>query len=187
MSLSMYEATIPAMVRSLGVLDNHLEKAAIFAAASDIDPLEVIDARLAPDMMTLAQQVQRASDNSKGGVARLAGISAPPFEDSERSFEELQERVRKTIQFLETTTPADFVGSDDRFIELKFGSVSGTLRGRDYLLAVLLPNFFFHIATAHGILRHCGLKIGKKDFFGDLESTFVRGASESSPPIAPRP
>ena len=40
------------------------------------------------------------------------------------------------------------------------------LKGAAYLSSVVLPNFYFHMATAYNILRHNGLEIGKGDFLG---------------------
>jgi hypothetical protein len=166
MSISMYNSSVPVIIRGLGILSAYLDKAKAFAAENKIDPSILVNARLAPDMMSLAGQVQRASDKGKGGVSRLTGVAVPAFADTETTFEELKERITKTVSLLETFTPAQFEGSEDRPVEMTLRSLSGTFRGEAYLLSVLLPDFFFHIATAHGILRHNGLKIGKKDYYG---------------------
>jgi uncharacterized protein len=168
MPLSMYDVSVPVLLRGLNILSAYLDKAAIFAAERNIDPAILIAARLAPDMMSLAGQVQRASDNSKGGISRLTLIKAPSFPDTETSFGELKARIAKTAVFLEAVKPEQLEGSESRPVEMKTGIVSGMLRGDIYLLSVLIPNFFFHITTAHDILRHNGLKIGKKDYFGAL-------------------
>jgi hypothetical protein len=62
--------------------------------------------------------------------------------------------------------PSLFAGAEERTIELKFRSVSGVMSGHTYLTQVLLPDFYFHLATAHGILRNQGLTIGKMDYLG---------------------
>ena len=164
--LTIYDVTIPVMIRGLGILSSYLEKTAAHATQAGIEPIELIDARLAPDMMSLAAQVQRASDASKGGAALLAGIASPRFADVERTFDELQERTRKTIVFLQSIDPARLEGAESRSFDLNFPGVRGVFRGDAYALQVLLPNFFFHLVTAHDILRHQGLKIGKSDYFG---------------------
>jgi hypothetical protein len=168
MSLSMYQASVPVLIRGLTILSSYLDKAAAHAAENNIDPNVLIQARLAPDMLPLAGQIQRASDNAKGGISRLAAVAAPGFSDTETTFDELKERLAKTIAFLETVPAEAFENSEERPCEMRFRSVNGVLRGDVYLLSVLLPNFFFHVTTTHDILRHNGLKIGKKDFFGEL-------------------
>jgi hypothetical protein len=170
MSLSMFDASVPVLIRGLGVMKTYLEMAESYATETGIVPSVLVGARLYPDMLPLSGQVQRASDNSKGGIARLAAIEAPGFADDETTFSELKDRINKTVAFLETIRPEQLEGSQRRSIDLKFRSVSGTLPGRTYLLSILIPNFFFHVATAHGILRMNGLRIGKKHYFGTFDT-----------------
>ncbi|WP_254065973.1 MULTISPECIES: DUF1993 family protein [unclassified Acidisoma] len=165
----MYDVSVPVLLRGLNILSAYLDKAATFAAERNIDPAVLISARLAPDMMSLAGQVQRASDNAKGGISRLTLVKAPSFPDTETSFEELKNRIAKTVLFLQAVKPEQLEGSESRPVEMRTGIVSGTLRGDTYLLSVLIPNFFFHITTTHDILRQNGLKVGKNDYFGALE------------------
>jgi hypothetical protein len=169
MSFSMYDVTIPVLIRGLSVLSGYLDKAAAYAADNKFAPSVLVNARLAPDMSSLAGQVQRASDTSKGAVARLTGATMPSFPDTETTLDELKQRIEKTIDLLKAVKPQDLEGSDSKPIELKFGKLSKTFRGDAYVTTFLLPNFFFHITTAHDILRHNGLKIGKLDYLGSFE------------------
>ncbi|MBB5608116.1 MULTISPECIES: DUF1993 family protein [unclassified Janthinobacterium] len=173
MSLSMYDASIPVLIRGLGIMSDYLDKAAAYAVEKNIPVSVLLQARLAPDMLPLAGQVQRASDNAKGGAARLAGVSGPTFADTETTLEELQERVAKTVAFLETITPEQLAGSASRSNELRFRSINGVMRGDVYLLSFLLPNFFFHITTAHDILRHNGCQLNKRDYIGSDSLSYV--------------
>lgn len=166
MSLSMYQASIPAFVRALNVLSALLKKGEEHAAEHGIVPDILLGARLADDMMPLTAQVQRVSDAAKLCVARLAGIDAPKFEDNEASFQQLRERIEKTLAFLESVGEAQLEGSDTRDITLTFGAFSQSFTGQSYLLTFALPNFYFHVTTAYGILRAQGVKIGKLDFLG---------------------
>lgn len=168
MSLTMYQVTVPPMVRGLGVLSSYLDKASAFAAEKGLAPAAMLEARLAPDMFTFAQQIQRASDKSKNGIARLAGIEAPSFADNEVSIDDFRQRIAKTTQFIQSIDPKKFEGSDSRPLELKLRAATGTYRGDFYLLSILLPDFYFHLTTAHDILRNQGVQIGKLDYFGKL-------------------
>ena len=125
-----------------------------------------MQARLAPDMLPLAGQVQRASDTSKNAVARLTGIDAPAFPDVETTFAELRQRIGDTLDFFASVDPPRLEDSGAREITLKFGQFQTVLAGEDYLLTFALPNFYFHLATAHGILRHQGVQVGKLDYLG---------------------
>ena len=166
MSLSMYQVSVPVFVRGLKVLSALLKKGEEHADASGMVPDMLLGARLAEDMLPLSAQVQRASDASKLCVARLCGVDAPKFDDNEASFQQLQERIAKTIAYLESLPEPQFDGADGRDVTLTFGAFSQSFTGQSYLLTFALPNFYFHITTAHGILRAQGVKIGKLDFLG---------------------
>lgn len=167
MSLTMYQASIPVFVRMLGNLSAILDKAAAHAETKKIDPAIFVNARLAPDMFPLSRQVQIATDMVKGCAARLAGIEVPSYEDNETTFADLQERINKTIAFLQSVSASQIDGSEDRKITLKFGSKELNFLGQVYLLDFVLPNFHFHLTTTYAILRHNGVEIGKKDYVGN--------------------
>ncbi len=166
MALSMYDVSIPAFIRALTNLSAILEKGAAHAQAQGMDPADLIQTRLIADMDTLATQVQRASDAAKGCAARLAGIEVPSYADNEATFPELQERIAKTVGFLESNRAEQLEGSESRVIELKLRQGTMTFDGKRYLLGFALPNFYFHVTTAYDILRHKGVQIGKTDYLG---------------------
>ena len=167
MSLSMYQASIPLFIRGLENLAGILRKAAAHAEAKKIAPNVFLNARLAPDMFALVRQVQIVSDSAKGCAARLAGVEEPSYADTEDSFPELQERIAKTVTFLQGIAPAQVDGSEERSIVLKMHDREAHFTGQAYLLGFALPNFYFHLTTAYGILRHNGVEIGKKDYLGE--------------------
>lgn len=167
MSLSMYQASVPVFIRALTNLSAILKKGDAYAQAKKVEPAVLVNARLFPDMFALVRQVQIASDTAKGCAARLAGLEPPSFADQEQTFAELYARLDKTIAFLKTLKPAQIDGSEERAIELKMRDRTLHTKGREYLLERALPNLFFHVTTAYGILRHNGVEIGKKDFLGE--------------------
>lgn len=166
MTISMYHASVPAFIRALNNLSEILGKAMAHADARKIDPAVLLNSRLYPDMFPLSRQVQIVSDTAKGGAARLAGLEPPKYEDNEKTFPELIERLRKTIAYLDTFKPEQIDGSEKRAVTLKLRGETLTLDGLPFLLNRVLPNLYFHLSTAYGILRHNGLDIGKKDYLG---------------------
>ncbi len=166
MPISMYQASIPPLIRSLSNLVGILEKSAAHAEAKKIDPSVLINSRLYPDMLPLARQVQIASDIARRGVARLAGIEAPKIEDSETTFPELIARLEQTIAFLKTIKPDQIDGSEEKAISLPIGNQTMEFKGLPYLLYFIQPNVYFHVTTAYDIFRHCGVELGKLDFLG---------------------
>jgi hypothetical protein len=166
MTLSMYQASIPVLVRNLGNLRVLLEKGAAHAEARKIEPVALLGFRLYPDMFPLTRQVQIATDMAKGCAARLANVEPPKYEDNESSFAELGARIDKTIAYLNGFTAAQIDGSETREIVLPMRTGAITFNGQNYLLQFVLPNVYFHTATAYNILRHNGVELGKMDFIG---------------------
>lgn len=164
--MTMYQASAPALERMLVNLAVILEKGAAHAAAKKIEPAVFINARLLPDMFTLAKQVQIAADMARGCMARLAGDEAPKDEDSETTLAELITRIEKTVVYIKRFTPAQIDGSEERQIVLPMRSGPLEFKGQPYLLHWVYPNFYFHFTTAHDILRHNGVEVGKMDFLG---------------------
>ena len=169
MSISMYNASVPVMIKMLGNLETILDKAIAHATARKIDEAAFVDARLFPDMFTFARQIRVATDMSKGAGARLAGIDIPKFEDNEKTLPELKARLRRAIDFLKTLTPAQIDGSEEKAITLTVGGKPMNFNGLDYLLTWALPNFYFHVTTAYNLLRQGGVEIGKMDYLGKAQ------------------
>jgi len=167
MKISMYQASVPVFVHALNNLAAILEKAAAHAEAKKIDPAVLVSGRLFPDMFPLVRQVQIASDNVKGGAARLAGVEPPPYEDNEKTFAELVARVKKTVAYLQTLTAAQIDGSEEKTITWQTRTSTKSMQGLPYLHSHLIPNLYFHVTTAYNILRHNGVELGKKDFLGN--------------------
>lgn len=168
MALSLYDASVPVFLRGLGQLSFLLEKGLAHAQSTGIDPTTLVNARLAPDMFTLAGQIQSASDASKLGTARLAGITAPSFADTETTYEELLARVAKTVDFIKGVDRALIDGAEERAITIKTRGNEVQFTAQRYLLQWALPNFMFHVVTAYGVLRHSGVPVGKLDYLGSF-------------------
>jgi uncharacterized protein len=166
MAISMYQASAPRFAHSLKALSAVLGKAQAHCEARKIDPLVLTASRLYPDMFALARQVQIACDSAKGAVARLAGVEIPKHEDTEKTFEELQARIARTLEFIATVKAAQVDGSEEKEVVLKLQGKDVPFKGLQYLLGFAWPNFYFHATTAYAILRHNGVELGKRDFIG---------------------
>ncbi len=163
-----FDNTVGTFIRSLNNLQQFLGKAQAHAEAKKFDVEILVNARLAPDMYPLVKQVQVACDSAKGTAARLAGKDAPKHEDNEKTFAEVQARVAKVLNYLETFKPEDFKGSEELRIPLPW--LPGKwMEASDYVPQMALPNFYFHLTTAYNILRHNGVDLGKMDFIGNVQ------------------
>ncbi len=164
---SLYDFTIPVFIRQLGNLSKILDKARAHADAAGVAHAELIDARLAPDMLPLSSQVQIASDSARGVAVRVGRIAPKPMADTEKTFEELQARIAASIDYLKSVPANVFDGKEGDPVTLKFGSSEVPFpSGVAYVLGYAMPNFYFHVTTAYDILRNKGVKLGKRDFLG---------------------
>jgi len=164
--MSFYDASVPAFLQILNSLTKILTKAEAHCAAKNIAPEVLLGARLYPDMLPFSKQIQLVCDFAGKGCARLTHSDVPTTPDTEKTFEELRARLAKTIDYLKAFNPEQFEGADSREVTFPVGPTSLTLKGQQFLNNFAFANFYFHAATAHGILRHNGVEIGKRDFLG---------------------
>ena len=167
MTSPMYTHSVPVFKQMLTALKAILAHADAQAAAKTIEPDAYLQARLFPDMFALTRQVQIAADFARGISARLAGVAVPAHEGKQTSFADLDALLTQTLGFLDGLNAAQFDGSEGREIVLRPGTPKEKkLSGQAYLANYGTPQFFFHVTTAYGILRHNGIAIGKRDFMG---------------------
>lgn len=170
MATELYDLSVPVLIRGLHNLSAILGKAATHADANGIDPATFTQARLAEDMAPLTSQVQFASDTAKGAAIRVGGMEPVPMADTETSFPELQDRIARTIAFLESVPREKIDGREDAEVIFQTPTASLTFTGRNYILGFALPNFFFHVTTAYAVLRQAGVPLGKLDYLGPITS-----------------
>ena len=164
--VTMYDISIAPLIRTLSNLSRILKKGEAYAKIKEIDPSILLNSRLFADMYPLTKQVQIATDMSKGVGARLSGLDIPKYEDNETTFDELQARVSKTIDFLESVEPELLEGSESKRVTITIRNIDLEFTGQDYLLKWAMPNVYFHVTTAYNILRHNGVELGKSDYLG---------------------
>ena len=164
MTISMSSASLPVFKTMLGNLSHILDKAAAHAEARKFDPAILLQYRLAPDMLPLIRQVLIACDSAKNGVARISGVEAPKFDDTESTFPELKVRIQKTLDYLASVPAGKLDGTEDKDITFPSGGTTRTMKGEAYLKHWTLANFHFHITMAYAILRHNGVELGKSDY-----------------------
>jgi len=164
----LYDLTVPAFLRGLRVLSTLLDKGAAFAAEQGIDPATLTGARLLEDMRPLTAQVQLATDSAKGAVIRIGELEPFPLPDTEETFADLQDRIARTIAFLESVPRDRIDGREEATVILKTPRGEFPFTGRSHVLTFSLPNFYFHLTTAYALLRQAGVPLGKLDYLGGL-------------------
>jgi len=166
--MSLYNATIPQMRKMLTNMKSWLVEAEQYADDQSFHQDNFLTARLRLDQFTLTQQIQSACDTAKGAAARVSGRENPRHEDNEATFEELVARVDKVLAFLDGFSEDDFAGIDDRVVSLPFLPPTKGAPAADYIIEFVLPNFYFHVTMVYAILRHNGVKLGKRKYIGGM-------------------
>jgi hypothetical protein len=169
MAFSLYAAMILSCRQVLEALGYLLARAEAFCVEKGIAPPDLIQARLAPDMLPFAYQVKATAVHSLGAIEGVRkGVFSPDLTPPPETFAALTTRIAQTIAALDAVTAAEmdgFVGRDMRFA---FGERRMDFTAENFLLSFSLPNFYFHATTAYDILRWKGLPLGKRDFIGRL-------------------
>lgn len=145
-------------------MTNSLDKAAAHAKAAGVEDAVYTSWRLAPDMFTMARQVQIACDITVRGLTRLAGAEPPTFPDTETTFAQLKERIAKAQAHLKDLDKAKIDADPDAEITVPMRDQSMTMKRRQFLLNWVLPNAYFHVTAAYLNLRNAGVPLGKADF-----------------------
>ncbi len=166
MTISLYSASVPALLQMLGTLSIVLKQTEDYANANKIDVSTILNDSLIDDMLPMARQVQIACDHAKGAVARISGKENPKFDDAEKTIAELQERVAKTVAFIKSFTPSDLDGQEERLVTIKIPNSEMTFPAQTYLVNYAFPNFYFHTSMAYAIARKNGVPVGKSNFMG---------------------
>jgi uncharacterized protein len=167
MSFSLYAATIPSYRQILSSVSDLLGKAQVFCAEKGAAPRDIIEARLAEDMLPFSYQVKSTAVHSLGAIEGVRrGVFSPDTTTPPDNFAALKTHIAQTITALESIDPAEvdgFVGRDVRFA---FGERHIDFTADNFLLSFSQPNFYFHAATTYDILRWKGVAVGKRDFLG---------------------
>ena len=163
----LYEMTIPQFTKMLNNLSKCIDKAVNYSEVKKFDFDVLLNSRLAPDQFNLIRQIQIACDTAKTCAARLSGKDAPVWDDNEKTLPEMKARIEKTIGYLNSFSPKDFEGAENRTVTQPRWE-GKWLTSTEFVLEHAIPNLYFHITTAYSILRHSGVEIGKKDYLGEM-------------------
>jgi hypothetical protein len=167
MPISLYDAVVPSNLQILRAVDALLTKAEAFSAEHGRAEGDLIDARLAPDMLPFGYQVKSCVAHSTGAVAGVrAGLFEPDLTPWPTDFAGLHAAIQGAIAELSAMDAAEFEALGENDTLFAFGEMKLPFTGASFLLSFSQPNFYFHATTAYAILRHNGVPLGKMDFLG---------------------
>ncbi|KAK5135724.1 hypothetical protein LTR08_004710 [Meristemomyces frigidus] len=164
MSSALFDLSVPVYIKCLESLSAFLKKGEQWAVDNNVPKQTLLDGKIADDMKPLPFQIQTCSNTAKFVAVRLGGLENEVWADDETTFEQLYERIAKTVVFLKKTDAKAFAGAESKELTL-FGKFE--LTGMSYLQTFATPNFFFHMTMAYAVLRKAGAPVGKFDFLGN--------------------
>jgi len=169
MAFSLYDATVANHLQILGAVGSFLDKGLAHCREKGIDPAEVVETRLAPDMLPLRFQIVSVAHHSRGAMeAAKNGVFVPPSGKPDLDYAALQALVAEARNELAALTPEAVNALIGREVTFKIGDRVLPFTAEGFLMSFSLPNFFFHATTTYAILRHKGAPLGKRDFMGRL-------------------
>src|SRR4051812_33161527 len=120
MAFSFYDATVANYLQILGAVAGFLDKSLAHFKEKGTDPAEILEARLAPDMLPFRAQILAVVHHSRGGMeaAMKTGAFAPPVGRPELDFAALQALVKEASNELSALKPEAVnarVGTDVTF------------------------------------------------------------------------
>jgi hypothetical protein len=166
MTLSLYDAAVPPVLKILAAQRRILDKAATHCAQRRITPTVILKFRLAPDMHPFSRHLHSMTDHALALASRLAELDSPSLPDTEISFDALKTRIARSEQFIGDLAAERFDGAESRSVTVRIGGADVTSSGLDYLFHFALPSFYYHSTIAYSILRHCGVDITRRDYLG---------------------
>lgn len=168
--LRLYDITVPTYIRLLEAIIVVMEKGREFLAEKEIDLSEIINMRLAEDMLPFHSQVNIACHNTIGCVnAFFDGEFRPP----QTSLEDLdyQGLIAHIAASIDRLTALDKDEVDSRFgqpLIFKFSDKSVPFTTENFAMSFATPNAYFHTTTLYDMLRIKGVPLSKRDYLGKM-------------------
>ena len=169
MAISLYDATVASYDQILGAAAGFFERGLAHCQENNIDPAELVAARLFDNMLPLSFQVVSLAHHSIGAIeGAKAGSFGSPAHAMPADFPAMQQMIATTREALKGVTPADLDALEGKDVTFAIGEFKIPFTAEKFLLSFSLPNFYFHAATAYDILRTRGVPLGKRDFMGQM-------------------
>ena len=169
MALSLYDASVANYLQTLGAVSGFLDRSLSYFREHNIDPEQMVEARLAPDMQPLRFQIISVAQHSRGAIEGVReGVFSPPSSKTPYDYAGLQGLVAQTREALSAWTPEAVNALGGKDVIFAIGDRKLPFTAEDFLMSFSLPNFYFHATTAYDILRTKGVPLGKRDFMGQM-------------------
>ena len=120
MSLSLHAVVVPAFQQTLAAVRGLIDKAETFCRDQGLPAADLIQARLAPDMLPFAYQVKSTVVHSIGAIeGAKAGTFSPDPSPPPETFADLKTKIDGALAALGRIDPRDLdalIGKDATFV-----------------------------------------------------------------------
>jgi uncharacterized protein len=169
MAISLYDTSVSAYLQTLGATSRFLDKGLAHCTEHKLDPEQIVETRLFPDMLPFRFQVQSIVHHSLGTIEAIKqGTFKPGGDYTAHDYRALQALVQGAQAQLEKETRESIDAREGAELFLLLGENKIRFTTEDFVLSFSLPNFHFHATTAYDILRSKGVPLGKRDYLGRL-------------------
>ena len=169
MATSLYDLSVTNYLQTLGGMEGFLSRGLTHFQENKIDPNEVVETRLHPDMLPFRFQVLAAAHHSIGAMRGVkAGLFTPPAQLPPLDYAGLQKAVTEAREALQQLAPADVNVLEGKDVTFQIRDTKIPFTAEGFIQSFSLPNFYFHATTAYDILRSKGVPLGKRDFLGRM-------------------
>lgn len=169
MAISLYDGSVTSYLQTLDAVSGFLGKGLSHCRDNKIDPEEIVDTRIFPDMRPFRFQIQRVVDHSIGAVDAIrSGVLHMPGERPPHDYAALQALIADTRDALRKVTPEEINAREGAEVVFQVRDRKRLFTAEGFLMSFSLPNFHFHATTAYNILRSKGVPVGKLDYIGAL-------------------
>ncbi|HKT15588.1 MAG TPA: DUF1993 domain-containing protein [Allosphingosinicella sp.] len=169
MAISLYDLSVNSYLQIIGGIAALLDRGLAHCRDNGVDPEEIVEARLFPDMNDFGFQVQAVTHHSIGALAAVKdGTYVPKPQVPAVGYGALQAMILDTQAKLQHVTPEEIDGQEGGEVVFRYQDFAIPFTTEGFLLSFSLPNFYFHAATAYDILRMKGVPVGKIDFLGQM-------------------
>ena len=169
MAFSLYDASVANFLQTLRAVSGFLDKALAHFKETGVNPDDVLETRLYPDMLPFRFQIVSVAHHSRGAIEGIQkGLFSPERGSPDLTYAKLQALVSEARETLAAMTPDAVNALGSRDVIFQAGERRVPFTGEGFLMSFSLPNFYFHATTGYDILRHKGVPLGKRDFMGQM-------------------
>ena len=144
MAISLYDISVASYLQTVAAVGGFLEKGLAFCREKNIDPEEIVESRIFPDMKPFRFQIQQVAMHSIGAIESLkAGVRRPPGERPMHDYAGLQTLIKEADAALRKLTPAEIDKLEGTKSSWRWARASASSRRKDSSSPSRCPIFIF--------------------------------------------